>query len=1432
MDSSAEDPFPPEIMDGLDGRQMFDSGNGPASLDGNSFFNSALPLDSAEMFDDGGFYESTMTSPLSFKEQSAQANMGVPSSHAAQSRSPESFSQDSSSDSSGNRKRKSSSRSSQSPQNLVMASAAQMESWAARSSRSHPNEMAETSQQPTRRERFSDWTHRGAEHDAEVDSASSSPGFLQRGPRHVAIPVQESPYTASISPFIQPAQQGRVSTLGNQPSAQTRADAHVGQLDGDTTTVPSVHPQVPEVPKAFSSLTSPLGKSDDYINNAVLNDMHSAFSPFTSSGHAQNYVPNSSYAESQRYLNQPDLGAIFTSPNQPQQGPTSRLYVHHQPTKSRVETQIPTRLFIHPLPEGVKKLHLQRHTISKPKLLSKPPATKSADTLELYATLVRTSAMKDQTKLQRALARAAALPSQSKEDALQSASLAGAMDEDESASDGGDVQICSGCISRERKRASRKKARKPEEDELWLKDEAKRIIVFNTNEEREWETAPASYDEKTEPGNESPGAGGMRNISLIEGTMTVVLPMRVACYCRHHNEKTGFQVIFTLKDHQDRLVAQSMSRNIMITDDHKTHIPAMAVGQMNNAFPDASPHGLPNGGAFGQQNIPNYAMARNAHSATDLQGLQNGFHSRLVSPNAIPQAMPFVGSQPSSASATPHNLSRQASPSMHAAPNAKRRKASSGSIKVPESLTMTRLQTGPSGFSNVSSPSFATMGTGMASSSATTSPYNPAFSFANGYAERPVPRHRAQRSAQFLASPATPNTSDQAAFNFNHRSQSLENLAAYRNMISAPSSAFPSRAPSPAPANHNPQYSHSNTQQAPFHSEEPSSAAMNARRMPTLSEVIPNEGSKSGGTKVSCIGTGFYHGLEVKFGEATATGINFVNENLLVCLLPPSPFAGKVIVTLKHPVRSNGLQQRRFPSPPVSLRPTFFTYIDDNEQQIMNQALTVLALKINGATRSAGDVARDILAENGAAQGHSVNGSSQVSGQYHQNFSFGSSSGSLDVERAVLKCLDLIDLDDSPFPAQLNLKRRSGQTLLHLAASLGHQQLVAALLARGANPDIKDRNGMSPMHMAALNGQAQIVRRLRVAGANPYLRSLAGFVPADMTTSPTVLKEAGLHALSHPASRPLAHRGRSLPGSSVSLASSVDHKLLRSPQPDWSSSDEFEDDDESPLSISHTPARGAATPMKAGSRSRRNSITADVDLESSEMHANFVFASAMAAWRDHLAPQIQNLQPNVNWTLPNLPTLPPMPNLSDYQAYHLYRFFSSLVPQRSSFSGSMGQSAVDPKESSSRDFISDSSAPPAYEDIYPAEPRSRLDTKVASAAQAAAEAVEDEKFAAAFDRPQKSRSLKTWQRAPVVAGESILKPDLNDETDSGSVKVKRLRSDVRLFIIWVSFDFSLRHSNPDLGTERLISCRFLFFFSWSLQCPKSLCWSCGALLNE
>ncbi|KAF8210590.1 hypothetical protein K438DRAFT_1809974 [Mycena galopus ATCC 62051] len=52
---------------------------------------------------------------------------------------------------------------------------------------------------------------------------------------------------------------------------------------------------------------------------------------------------------------------------------------------------------------------------------------------------------------------------------------------------------------------------------------------------------------------------------------SVVLPVRITCYCRHHREKVGFHVNLVMMDHNGRIP-------IMITDDHKTPMSKLDMG--------------------------------------------------------------------------------------------------------------------------------------------------------------------------------------------------------------------------------------------------------------------------------------------------------------------------------------------------------------------------------------------------------------------------------------------------------------------------------------------------------------------------------------------------------------------------------------------------------------------------------------------------------------------------------------------------------------------------------------------------------------------------------------------------------------------------------------------------------------------------------------
>ena len=203
-----------------------------------------------------------------------------------------------------------------------------------------------------------------------------------------------------------------------------------------------------------------------------------------------------------------------------------QLTVDPTPDKSRVETQIPIKLNLHNCPAGYTKLHLPAHTISKAKFVQKPPFEKSKDTLELSTMLFCASALQKEGVRERAFRRAETgeVPVR-REDSPEKV-----QDENdpEKPLNGGPVTICQGCVVRERKRAARKKTKKADEEEEWAKHEAKRVVVFNCPETRDW-CIPQT--------KEIPVKDTTRQMT----SMYVNAPMRIACYCRHQTEKLGFQ---------------------------------------------------------------------------------------------------------------------------------------------------------------------------------------------------------------------------------------------------------------------------------------------------------------------------------------------------------------------------------------------------------------------------------------------------------------------------------------------------------------------------------------------------------------------------------------------------------------------------------------------------------------------------------------------------------------------------------------------------------------------------------------------------------------------------------------------------------------------------------------------------------------------------
>lgn len=1025
------------------------------------------------------------------------------------------------------------------------------------------------------------------------------------------------------------------------------------------------------------------------------------------------------------------------------------LRIMPTPLKSRVETQIPIKMTLSPLPPGVTKLHLPAHTISKPKLLAKPAPERSPDTLELHVNLVCTSAMEDPEMKKAALERATLVPQ----------GFLPNPDEDEGAPQrGGDVRICLGCITRERKRAARKKIKKPEEEKVWSQDEERRVIVFNTQEVKEWQPLSGVLD-----------VNGRPDPMVTNRAMQVDAPMRIACYCRHHGEKMGFNVIFTIKDFQDRVIAQAMSNPIMITDDHKTHPMAQLSAQPAMSEPVTSstmPHHSQQSTDANMVSPP--SAARVSQSSNDGSQRDGSTYANSASGKTTPTMATASG---------PPRMSRPGSPSQ-GGPTAKKRK-SSGS-RVPNGLSMTKLDTSPAPGSQMSTTSpFTPNGSAFQQSDVMFSQPNGAVPYANG--------------------PPTPSSNDQASYFGNNRSASMDNLA-MAQLYSAPTSNHPSRAPSPNglrnAANGVPQNQFAQALANNLYSLPMGVNQAQARAPPVIHKIIPNEGPKIGGIEVTVLGAAFLQGLEVWFGDQKATTTTFWGESSLVCLLPPSPVAGAVPVMFKH----HGVPAQNFT---MGKQPPTFKYVDDNEDKLIRTALSVLGHKMSGQMVDVSDLARRILNDGNSGWSGGSSGPSAGGPGFNQ-----ASTSNEHLESQLLKCLDLIDLDDSSHRTRLDLKRPTGHTMLHLACSLGYHRFVAALLARGANPDARDKGGFTPLHMAAIHNHSEIVRRLMLVGADPTIRSLSSLTAADCATSRAVLRvirtsERHARSRSGGSLHSRTNSATSLRSLWEPLTRSTTHEEpLRtdsgSESPEYTSGD-FEDEDPDENTYLSMKSRRGRRQMDGESNSDQDdSDGADSGMESPTR-------AYRAGLKDQFQQQFHQFQQSMAMHFQNLPQLPQirqmpaftgMPMFPDYQAYlqRMQQFMPAMSGLRP------GSAGDNPSKEDNRwwDFSSymnsggAAAPPPAYDEIFPDKD---LDTKHASAAQAAAEAEADMKCASKYDQGSAPTTTEEKAQLPSVLKigrkNEITKEQQDNFLRAREQKLKRLSSDRNLFFVWVSKHSSL-----------------------------------------
>ncbi|KAF8274473.1 hypothetical protein EI94DRAFT_1713526 [Lactarius quietus] len=361
------------------------------------------------------------------------------------------------------------------------------------------------------------------------------------------------------------------------------------------------------------------------------------------------------------------------------------------------------------------------------------------------------------------------------------------------------VVCCSSCQGREAKRVARKLAQR---------------------------VRPQRYD------SDSPESAAMLSFS----SGTVVFPLRITCYCRHHRERVGFHVHFTMSDHTGRVVGTGTTHPIMITDDHKS------TGANAKQPASVDPDWL-------QGDTPEKTSStKRKQSHTPETFFDQGKKRPKINPSTI-NAPSRVESQGIS------------------------RRSSSGSLNSPSIFT-SALPTRTTTPSQLAS-------SGPPSQFGGTAPPSPRVSdrFIVQSPEVPLPSPRSS-----VASPGGPESTI---------------LDASERGVS-PSTFLPTAPPSPeAMTIPQYQLLQDPLASAPlpfmFFPDPP---PMTPVPQPRIHRLIPSSGPITGGIEVTVLGSNFHPSLQLSciFGDVVASSTQRWSDNTLVCILPPRASSGVVAV--------------------------------------------------------------------------------------------------------------------------------------------------------------------------------------------------------------------------------------------------------------------------------------------------------------------------------------------------------------------------------------------------------------------------------------------------------------------------------------------------------------------------------------------------------
>ncbi|KAH3666926.1 hypothetical protein OGAPHI_003376 [Ogataea philodendri] len=273
--------------------------------------------------------------------------------------------------------------------------------------------------------------------------------------------------------------------------------------------------------------------------------------------------------------------------------------------------------------------------------------------------------------------------------------------------------------------------------------------------------------------------------------------------------------------------------------------------------------------------------------------------------------------------------------------------------------------------------------------------------------------------------------------------------------------------------------------------------------VPTIQRIIPAQGPIRGGIEVTLLGSSFRPGLTVKFGSNVALATHCWSDSTIVTYLPPASQPGPVLVTFEDSSRDgkNGVLN--------SSSQQVFTYTDDSDRQLVELALQIVGLKMNGKLEDAKNIAKRIIGNNSSnVQQQQQQQKSRQSSDYGDWVEQATlkmtelSKTSVDHEEMLLKFLSMLKLPNSPIAVpNWAICTPEGQTMLHLACIKGYGKLCRYLVENGCKLDYRDMSDITPLHYAFVNGQRGIIKLLVNYGAVASTKLNNGLTLKDISDS-------------------------------------------------------------------------------------------------------------------------------------------------------------------------------------------------------------------------------------------------------------------------------------------------------------------------------------------